>query len=475
MHLLILAAIAAVGYLVGTNLSAGDPKVAALVLAFVGVIASFSRPFAVLMLLLILSPFHGMARAYFLSPSAALWKEFLAVCLTVGWLARQIVRRQRLRPNSLNVPIALFTGLTIIHAFTSPTLLQGLYELKKMVPFIPVFFFVANNPMTKPQLKRVMAALLVVGTFTAWIGIMQWIVGGPWLLRHDLMYVGRNVAFPSATFLRVWSTYGGPGFFASNLLVYLFIATALFVSPSEEARRRQLLFAMVPLFTALVFTMSRGPVMLFAIGLLALSHFSGRKSPLLLVVLAAVAIIAVFPAAVRERAAMTFGEQDTSWQFRVWFLTNVGIPDMIKHPLGAGLGTTRGFNYGVVTGLADVTGFTGEFERLEGGTENGYLHVGIQMGFPGLVLFVWIFLAFFATGFGIFRRLQDPYLRAIALAALAVNMEMFVGNMLGVAFDAFPVDLYYWFLAGVLVSLPEVEALRKAAEVSRATPDLPAS
>jgi hypothetical protein len=71
--------------------------------------------------------------------------------------------------------------------------------------------------------------------------------------------------------------------------------------------------------------------------------------------------------------------------------------------------------------------------------------------------------------------LQDPYLRAIALAALAVNMEMFVGNMLGVAFDAFPVDLYYWFLAGVLVSLPEVEALRKAAEVSRATPDLPAS
>ncbi len=458
MHLLILAAIAAVGYILGTNLSQGDPKVIAAVLAFIGVIASFSKPFTVLLLLLLLSPFHGIARAYVLSPTTALWKEFLAVCLTVGWLARQIVRRQKLRPNGLNTPIALFTGLTIIHAFTSPTLLQGLYELKKMVPFIPVFFFVANNPLTKPQLKRLMSGLLAVGTLTALIGILQWIVGGPWLLRHGLMYVGRNVAYPSAAFLRAWSTYGGPGFFAANLLVYLYIATALFVSPGEEVRRGRMLATMVVLFTALVFTMSRGPVLLFGIGLLALSHLSGRRSPLLLVMLAAIAIVAVFPSAVRERAAMTFGREDTSWQFRVWFLTNVGIPDMIKHPLGAGLGTTRGFNYGVVTTLAQATGFTAEFERLEGGTENGYLHIGIQMGFPGLVVFVWIFVAFFATGFSIFRRLTDPYLRAVALAALAVNLEVTVGNMLGVAFDAFPLDLYYWFMAGILVSLPEVEA-----------------
>ncbi|MBN1424820.1 O-antigen ligase family protein [Candidatus Fermentibacteria bacterium] len=458
MHLVILAVIAAVGYVVGTNLSAGDPKVAAAVLAFVGIIASFSKPYAVLMLLLILAPFHGTARAYFLNPTTALWKEFLAVCLAVGWLARQIVRRQKLKPNALNVPIALFTGLTIIHAFTSPTLLQGLYELKKIAPFIPVFFFVANNPMTKSQLRKAMGALLVVGTFTAGIGVLQWMAGGAWLLRHNLMYVGRNVAFPSSTFLRVWSTYGGPGFFAANLLVFLYIATALFLSQDTEIRKNRILVAMVVLFSALVFTMSRGPVILFGLGLLAMSHFSGKKSPLLFVALAAVAIMAVFPAAVRERAAMSFGQEDTSWQFRIWFLTNVGIPDMIQHPLGAGLGTTRGFNYGVVSGLADVTGLTGEFERLEGGTENGYLHVGIQMGFPGLVLFVWIFLAVFVAGFGIFKRLKDPFLRAVALAVLAVNVEVTVGNMLGVAFDAFPLDLYYWFLLGILVTLPEVEA-----------------
>lgn len=472
MHLLILAAIAVVGYVIGSNLSAGDPKVVAAVLAFVGIIASFARPFTVLMLLLVLSPFHGIARAYFLTPTTALWKEFLAVCLTVGWLARQIVRRQRLKGNGLNVPIALFTGLTIIHGFTSPTLLQGLYELKKTVPFIPIFFFVANNPLTKPQLKRVVMALLAVGTFTAVIGILQWMAGGTWLLRHGMMYVGRNVAFPSSTFLRAWSTYGGPGFFAANLLVYLYIATALFVSPGEEIRRGRMLVATVLLFTALVFTMSRGPVLLFGIGLVAISHFSGRKSPLLLVTVAALAILVAFPASVRERAAMTFGQEDTSWQFRMWFLTKVGIPDMIKHPLGAGLGTTRGFNYGVVTGLAQVTGFTGEFERLEGGTENGYLHVGIQMGFPGLVLFVWIFLAFFATGFGIFKRLKDPYTRAVALAAIAVNLEVTIGNMLGVAFDAFPLDLYYWFLAGLLVTLPEVEAsaATEGAPVAPATP-----
>lgn len=464
MQILIIGAMAAIAYVVGTNISAGDPRVIVGVLGFIGILASFSRPFTVLMLLLLAAPFHGMARAYFLNPSSALWKEFLAVCLAVGWLARQVVHRQKLRPNSLNMPIAAFTLLAIVHAFTSPTLLQGLYELKKMIPFIPVFFFVANNPLTKRQLKKVINALLIVGTLTACVGIIQRIMGGGWLIENGWMFVGRNTAYPQAGFLRVWSTYGGPGFFAANLLVYLFIATSLFVSRDEGLKKQRLLLIIGILFTSLVFTMSRGPVLLFGVGLFAISHLSGRKSPLLLLAIAALAILVVFPAAIRERAAMTFGQDDSSWQFRMWFLTNVGIPDMIKHPLGAGLGTTRGFNYGVVNALAETTGLTGQFERLEGGTENGYLHIGIQMGFPGLVLFVWIFLRVFTSGFGIFKRLEDPYLKALALAALAVNFWVTAGNMLGVAFDAFPLDLYYWFMVGLLVSLPDVEALSKEEE-----------
>ncbi len=464
MQLIILAVIAIAGYFLGTNLSAGDPRVVIGLLAFVGVLASFSKPFVVLMLLLVLAPFHGVLRAYLLGPSSALWKEFLAVCLAIGWLARQIVHRQKLRPNGLNLPIGLFTGLAVMHAFTSPTLLQGLYELKKMVPFIPIFYFVANNPLTKSQLKKIIWGLLAVGTFTAVIAIGQRLAGGGWLIEHNLMYVGRNVAFPNSNFLRVWSTFGGPGFFAANVLVYLFIASALFVSKDSEISKRLVFFIMVILFTSLVFTMSRGPTLLFGLGMIAMSHFSGRKSPLLLMLLGVLAILLIFPAAFRERAAMTFGEEDSSFQFRTWFLFNVGIPDMIQHPLGAGLGTTRGFNYGVVSGLSQVTGLTGEFQRLEGGTENGYLHIGIQMGFPGLALFVWIFVQFFATGFAIFRKLSDPFLKAIALAALAVNMEVTAGNMIGVAFDAFPLDLYYWCLAGLLVSLPEVEARSKEVE-----------
>ncbi len=450
--------------MLGTNLSAGDPKVVVGILAFIGILASFAKPFTILIVLLMAAPFHGIARAFFLSPTSALWKEFLAACLAIGWLARQIVRRQKLRPNGLNIPIGLFAGLAILHAFTSPTLLQGLYELKKMIPFIPVFFFVANNPLTKSQLKKVMFALLAVGTFTAAIGIIQKIMGGGWLIENGWMFVGRNVAYPQAGFLRVWSTYGGPGFFAANLLVFLFIAASLFVSQDESINKKRLLLVMGTLFTALVFTMSRGPILLFGIGMIALSHFSGRKSPLLIVAIAVLAILVIFPAGIRERAAMTFGEDDASFQFRMWFLFNVGIPDMIAHPLGAGLGTTRGFNYGVVASLAQTTGLTGDFQRLEGGTENGYLHVGIQMGFPGLVLFIWIFLRVFTTGFGIFRRLQDPYLKAIALAALAINFWVTFGNMLGVASDAFPLDLYYWFMVGILVSLPDVEAMSESEE-----------
>jgi hypothetical protein len=470
MQFLLALIVGVLGYVLGTRLTQDSGTVMAIVLGGAAGALALSRPVTMLFLILALAPLHGMARAYYLGPMGALWKEFLTGAIALGWVGRLVIKRERLYRTPLNAPVLLFSLLAIVHTFLAPTLIQGLYELKKMIPYVPLFFFVANTPLPRRKIRQLLVILLIVGIGTALWGVFQRMLGPELLLRHGLMYPGRTVAFPGARFMRVWSTYGGPGFFAANVVAFMMIALALYLHPRAGFRRGRLLIGMVILFVALVFTMSRGPVLLATAGFVVLSVLTGQKSPVLLVILAVGAVVLIFPAVVMERASMTFGGEDSSFQFRMWFLLNAGIPDMLAHPFGTGLGTTRGFNTAVVQYLASGTGLSSNISRVEGGTENGYLHVGIQMGFPGLVLFCWILLALIRHSVRVYRHVQDPLLKAVAAAAAGISLEVALGNLLGVAFDAFPLDLYFWTFAGLLVTLPHVEAAEASEEAAPSRP-----
>ncbi len=467
MQFLFVLIVGILGYVLGTRLTHDSGTVMAMVLAGAAGGLALSRPLMILVPLLVLAPFHGMARAYYLGPMSALWKEFLAAAIALGWVGRLVIRRQRLFRTPLNAPVVLFCLLAVVHAFLAPTLLQGLYELKKMIPFVPLFFFLANTPMPRRTIKLILGVLLFVGVATALWGIVQWVLGPEFLLRNGLMYCGRTVAFPGASFMRVWSTYGGPGFFAANLVAFMMIALGLYLHPRAGFRRGRLFLAMAILFTALVFTMSRGPVLLATLGFLALAALAGQKTPVLFVILAVAVVLLLFPTVVLQRASGTFGGEDSSFQFRMWFLFNAGIPDMLTHPFGTGLGTTRGFNIAVVEYLASGTGLSSDLRRLEGGTENGYLHVGIQMGFPGLVLFCWMLGALLLHSVRVYRHVRDPLLKAAAAATVGITVEVVAGNMLGVASDAFPLDLYFWTFAGLVMTLPHVEEAQPAEQPGR--------
>ncbi len=467
MQFLLALVVGILGYVLGTRLTHDSGMVLTIVLGVTAGVLALSRPVTVLILVLLAAPFHGMARAYYLGPLTALWKEFLTGAIALGWVGRLVLRRERLYRTPLNVPVVLFCLLAVVHTFLAPTLIQGLYELKKMIPFVPLFFFMANTPLSRRRIRRIVGALFVIGVITALWGIIQRLLGPGFLLRHGLMYPGRTVAFPGASFMRIWSTYGGPGFFAANVVAFMMIGLGLYLQGGAGFRRGRLLAALGVLFTALVFTMSRGPFLLATVGFLFLSVLSGQKSPVLFVILALGAILFVFPSVVMERASMTFGGEDSSFHFRIWFLFNAGIPDMLAHPFGAGLGTTRGFSTAVVQYVASGTGLSTGLSRIEGGTENGYLHVGIQMGFPGLLLFCWILIALLRHAVRVYRYLRDPLLKAVAAATAGITVEVIAGNMLGVAFDAFPLDLYFWTFAGLLMTLPHVEAGESAEEVQR--------
>jgi cell division protein FtsW (lipid II flippase) len=84
--------------------------------------------------------------------------------------------------------------------------------------------------------------------------------------------------------------------------------------------------------------------------------------------------------------------------------------------------------------------------------------IGVQMGALGVLLYVWIFVLIWKHGLGIYRTLSDPLLKGVAAGILGYLTATTFSNFLSGSPSAYPVvDLYFWFLVGVLMSLKRIQ------------------
>lgn len=114
------------------------------------------------------------------------------------------------------------------------------------------------------------------------------------------------------------------------------------------------------------------------------------------------------------------------------------LPYMIRHPLGNGIGTA---------------GFVGVRQGTSLSTESAYLPVGLQLGFPGLLLYLAIFLTILYAFWNGLRARLDRLTRAVFVGALAAWVFlMFDGLVTEVTLNFFVFYVMLW-LAGAAVSL----------------------
>ncbi|HEU5348374.1 MAG TPA: glycosyltransferase [Ktedonobacterales bacterium] len=114
------------------------------------------------------------------------------------------------------------------------------------------------------------------------------------------------------------------------------------------------------------------------------------------------------------------------------------VPFMLQHPLGYGIGSAGFVGVRLGTGL---------------GTESAYLPVGAQLGIPGLLLYLAVFLAILYTLWNATRARLDRLTRAVFVGALAAWVFVMVdGIITEVTLNFFVVYVMLW-LAGSAVSL----------------------
>lgn len=376
--------------------------------------------------------------------------DFLLGVVFLTWLAKLAINKQLgfLRSTPLNVPLGLFlvsclvsTGWGILNGSVKNPLASFFYFLKYFEYFF-LFFMVVNVVRERRQIALFLKAMFATAVGVSLFGYWQLMVHG--------------------TRMRVTAPFEGlhpePNTLAGYLLLMLAICAGLLLSSPSGSRRLFLLGMIGLMLPPFVYTYSRSGYAAFLVMYLTLCMFSKRHKPLLfaLLVLGGLAVQAILPQTVFERVAETFDPSSAvtigglglslspAYRLMMW---QVMFDRWMQHPL-------LGF------GVSGIGFFV----------DGQYLLVLGELGLTGLAIFLWIRWKLLKMSYAHYRTLEDPLAKGISLGFLAALVGLLLFSFGGNVFIIVRIMEPFWFLAAMVMVLPQVMAPEPAPVPSAGRP-----
>jgi O-antigen ligase len=290
------------------------------------------------------------------------------------------------------------------------------------------------------QRWRVVDAWLLGALVVSLVGLAQFVFTGDVITAEGVR--------------RVRGVYGSP----NNLALFLErvepVLAAGILWPGGRRLRWLYVLTMLPVLACLVLTFSRGALLLaMPAGALFLGVLHGRRALIVIVALLAVAALVLLPTARTERFASLLDVRSgtTFFRFQLWQAT---LNLIGEHPLtGVGLDN---FLYQYRTRYV----LPAAWQELDlSHPHNLALDFWVRLGVLGVVVLVWLEVAFFREGLALYRCAMAPRVRALAAGLMASMVAALAHGLIDQGF--FLVDLAFVFMLtlGLLSPLESCDAL----------------
>ncbi|MCR4406539.1 MAG: O-antigen ligase family protein [Anaerolineae bacterium] len=287
-----------------------------------------------------------------------------------------------------------------------------------------------------------------------WRLVDAWLLGALAVSLIGLMQFAAGDVITAEGVRRVRGLYGSP----NNLALFLERALPMMAAGVlwSAGRWRRWLYglALFPVSGCLLLTFSRGALLLAVpAAVLFLGALHGRRALLLAVILLAVAILALLPVTRTERFASLWNTQSgtTFFRFQLWRAT---LNLIGEHPLtGVGLDN---FLYQYRTRYV----LPAAWQELNlSHPHNLVLDFWVRLGALGVVVLVWLEIAFFRRGLAIYKKTAFPPVKALVAGLMASMVAAMAHGLIDQGF--FLVDLAFVFMLtlGLLSPLESEDAL----------------
>lgn len=362
--------------------------------------------------------------------------DILLAVVFFTWLAKLAVRKELglLKHTPINLPIMAYIGVCLL--FTGKGIMTGdvsspigsAFYLLKYIEYFLLFFMFSNNIRSQRQMKGFMVAFLITAVIICIYGFTQ------------IGRLGRTTAPFEMT-----PRGGEPNTLAGYLLLVFGVCAGLFLyndSPTRGVILGALIFLIMPAF---LFSLSRGGYVGFICLYLTLIILS-RKKKLLLISIFVLGILfapLILPDRVMERITTTFipgKEYEVFGGTLALEMSAAQRIDVWKWIFGKWQERPL-FGYGV-TGVGFV--------------DNQYARTLGEVGAIGFLIFVWLMMSIFRNGLRIFRTVEDNYFKGLSLGFLAGFVGILVQGFTGNIFIIVRIMEPFYFLAAVVMALPEL-------------------
>jgi hypothetical protein len=406
----------------------------------------FSRWWGAL-ILIGMAPFYGFFRfVWELSPAMVLIKEAIVALIAVSWLLEDIfLKRIKLPRNPILMPLGVFLFILAVQFLRTGTPMQSLFGLRIYITYVPLFYVMLTEKITDRKLKAVLFLMIFVAMMTVAYGFWQWSLGIEALRDFDLAKAGPNIT--SMGYLRVFSTYPGPEYFAANLILQLLLLLGL-ITATNNVPTKVIYSACIGLMLfMLANTLYRSMWIMAIIAAASILVITRRYRYIIIMALVLFAIIHYSPPYVKERAGFTFSKEDESYQIRKELYLKTNVITILENIIGYGVGSSLGGEaFTNRTGRRQISSLL-----MGGATESWLASVSIELGIVGLVVYLWLMISVIRVALYVYRESSDLLWRGLGLAFSAFAIGDLVVSSFFLVPACFPAgDLYFWFLAALL-------------------------
>jgi hypothetical protein len=454
------------------------PGVASLVLV-VGILAGVVAVLALMLstryaitltlLTLYLGLLDGPVKLESASKLASGVRDVLIIAIGLGMLMRLQLKRERVSMPPLSGWVLAFVAVVLVEALNPHTngVLKVIGGYRQALEFVPLFFFgylIMRSKLRFRQLFLLLGVIAlangVVGAYQARLSPAQLASWGPGYGERikgngrgatGRTYAVEGVVHPRPPALGSDSGFGGGvGTLALPGLLALLAA-------GRTRRRWLVLLCCMGAVLGIATSASRTSIIIAVVTLAlfaALSVIARLRIGRPLAVLVAIMVLAggVGWALVAADGSSIFARQES--------VANIEpggekggdakekriseIPrDVLDAPLGLGLGVV-----GSASGFGGHEKVTIAEEAVNGGS--AYNLLVVELGAPGLLLWVGLSLNAMVLGLRRLRRIVDPELRLYLVAVLTTFIALAIQGFAGATLAVTPAGAYLWFVPGVI-------------------------
>jgi O-antigen ligase len=365
--------------------------------------------------------------------------DFIILIIAFTWFAKNAVYKELglVQRTPLNRPIAAYATACLLATvwgvlWGRVSALSGLFYLLKYLEYFFVFYIVVNNVRTRQQARRLLSVALLTAALVSVVGIAQ-------------IPSGQRVSAPFEGESGEPNTLGG----------YLILMMAVAAGIASETRRAAVRLAgfglALLMLVPFAYTLSRASYLALIPMSLCLVVLSSRRAllvPTFILALAAAPLVA--PPVMRERIEYTFRPQANQPTVRVG---QAGFDPSTSERLLSFKDALDAWTTKPLLGFG-VTGF----RFMDAQYPRTLVETGV-VGFAAFAWMLWTLLRLAVSRLGAARGAES---RGLVLGYLAGFVGLLVHAIGSNTFIIIRIMEPFWFLTGLVVVLPDLEAAPEA-------------